>query len=161
MKVLRNNQLEDCPYQQLDEDQDGSAASHVLIPLERFTRERDLWAGFRGETGVIVSGDAEPDALLDHTDSLGLVCIHIPKFTDGRGYSLAVMLRRAGYRGTLRAVGDILFDQIDYLRRCGFDEFELKDPVRQHRYPAPEITRHYQDIETDCAASWRRFGDKA
>ena len=161
MKVLRNNQLEDCPYQPLDDSQDGSAQSHVLIPLERLTRERGLWADFGGEIGVLVSGDTEPDALLDHTGSIKLVCIHIPKFTDGRGYSLAVMLRRAGYRGTLRAVGDILFDQIDYLRRCGFNEFELKDPVRQDRYPASELTRHYQDIETDRAASWRRFGDDA
>ena len=158
MKVLSNNQLKACPYLPLADDQDGAAHDHVLIPFDRLTRENELWANFGGKIGVVVPGDSDPDVLPKLAKPVELVCIHIPKFTDGRGYSLAVLLRRAGYRGTLRAVGDILYDQVDYLRRCGFDEFELKDPVRQDKYPASELTRHYQDVETDRAASWRRFG---
>ena len=147
MKVLRNNELKDCPYLRL-EDEHWTGHHQVLISLQRLNREQTLWCNYRGTLGIVIPGDAEAEALPLFPNSVELICIQIPKFTDGRGYSLAVMLRRSGYQGILRATGDILFDQVDYLRRCGFDEFELKDPVRQNSYPAPELTRHYQTRET-------------
>ncbi|WP_461310275.1 DUF934 domain-containing protein [Azonexus hydrophilus] len=59
---------------------------------------------------------------------LALIAINFPKFVDGRGYSSAALLRqRYGYRGELRAVGDVLHDQLFYLRRVGFDSYALKD----------------------------------
>ena len=62
-------------------------------------------------------------ALLPHLDRLKLVEVNFPAWTDGRGYSAARILREAGYRGELRAVGDVLVDQLAYMRRCGFDSF--------------------------------------
>ena len=74
----------------------------------------------------------DPAELAPDVNRLQLVAVHFPKFADGRGYSSAVLLRtRYGYRGELRAVGDVGRDQLFYLRRCGFDAFALaahRDP---------------------------------
>lgn len=61
--------------------------------------------------------------LLPHIERIRLVEVNFPVFGDGRGYSAARILREAGYTGELRAVGDVLVDQLAYLRRCGFDAF--------------------------------------
>ncbi|MEO5598790.1 MAG: DUF934 domain-containing protein [Novosphingobium sp.] len=61
--------------------------------------------------------------LLPHLDRIRLVEVNFPVFGDGRGYSAARILREAGYAGELRAVGDVLIDQIALMRRCGFDSF--------------------------------------
>jgi uncharacterized protein (DUF934 family) len=67
-------------------------------------------------------GDDARD-LLPHLDRIRLVEVNFPVFGDGRGYSSARVLREAGYTGELRAVGDVLIDQIALMRRCGFDSF--------------------------------------
>ena len=59
-------------------------------------------------------------------DKLALIAVRFPKFTDGRGYSIARVLRRLGWQGELRAVGDVLRDQLFYMTRCGFDAFALR-----------------------------------
>lgn len=68
-------------------------------------------------------------ALIPHLARLTLVEIAFPTFRDGRGYSAARILREAGYGGELRAAGDVLVDQIVYLRRCGFDSFAPNVPL--------------------------------
>ena len=67
-------------------------------------------------------GDNARD-LIPHLDRIKLVEVNFPVFGDGRGYSAARILREAGYTGELRAVGDVLVDQLAFLRRCGFDSF--------------------------------------
>jgi uncharacterized protein (DUF934 family) len=85
----------------------------------------------------IVAQLSPPDLVLEATDdpamlagAVGLarvIAVNFPKFGDGRGYSIARLLReRYGYRGSIRAVGDVLRDQLFYLLRCGFDAFALK-----------------------------------
>jgi uncharacterized protein (DUF934 family) len=71
----------------------------------------------------IEPGD-DPRELVPHLERLALVEVNCPAFGDGRGYSSARILRQAGYDGELRAVGDVLVDQLAYMRRCGFDAFE-------------------------------------
>jgi uncharacterized protein (DUF934 family) len=70
----------------------------------------------------IEPGDDARD-LLPHLDRLALVEVNFPTYGDGRGYSSARILREAGYTGELRAVGDVLLDQLSHMRRCGFDAF--------------------------------------
>lgn len=76
----------------------------------------------------IEPGDDARD-LLPHLDRIKLVEVNFPVFGDGRGYSAARILREAGYTGELRAVGDVLIDQLAYLRRCGFDSFAPEHPL--------------------------------
>ncbi len=67
--------------------------------------------------------------LIPHLDRIRLVEVNFPVFGDGRGYSAARILREAGFTGEIRAVGDVLVDQIAYMRRCGFDAFAPDTPL--------------------------------
>lgn len=87
-------------------------------------------------------GDDARD-LLPHLARIRLVEINFPTFGDGRGYSAARILRESGYTGELRAVGEVLVDQIAAMRRCGFDAF------------APDVTID----PDDAAAAWTRYAD--
>jgi uncharacterized protein (DUF934 family) len=72
--------------------------------------------------------DEDPAAIVDRLDTATRIEVNFPKFTDGRGYSIARLLReRHGYRGELRAVGDVQRDQLFYLSRAGFDAFQLRE----------------------------------
>lgn len=73
-------------------------------------------------------GDDARD-LLPYLDRLQLIEVNFPVFGDGRGYSAARVLREAGYQGELRAVGEVLVDQIAFMRRCGFDAFAPDVPL--------------------------------
>jgi uncharacterized protein (DUF934 family) len=89
---------------------------------------------FVGETNAnavrIEPGEDARD-LIPHLDRIALVEIAFPAFRDGRGYSSARVLREAGYTGELRAAGDVLVDQIAFMRRCGFDSFAPNAPLNQ------------------------------
>jgi uncharacterized protein (DUF934 family) len=82
--------------------------------------------------GVWLGPADDPAGLAPDLHRLALVAIHFPRFADGRGYSCAALLRtRHGYRGELRAIGDVGRDQLFHLKRCGFDSFQLaphRDP---------------------------------
>ena len=80
-------------------------------------------------TAVRLEPDDDARALLPHLDRIALIEIAFPKFRDGRGYSSARILREAGYAGELRAEGDVLIDQIGFMRRCGFDSFAPARPL--------------------------------
>jgi uncharacterized protein (DUF934 family) len=82
----------------------------------------------RPEPAARLEPHDDPASLAPRIDRLALVEINFPAFTDGRGYSIARLLReRYGYRGELRAVGDVQRDQLFYLARCGFDSFLLRE----------------------------------
>lgn len=74
-------------------------------------------------TAVRLEPDDDARALIPFLDRLTLIEVAFPKYRDGRGYSSARILREAGYTGELRAQGDVLVDQIAFMRRCGFDSF--------------------------------------
>ena len=78
---------------------------------------------------VAVANTDELDALKSHLGRLKLIALNFPKYTDGRAYSQARLLRgRLGYRGELRATGQVLRDQLPFMLRCGFDSFESEQP---------------------------------
>lgn len=78
--------------------------------------------------GLFVEPGTAAQIIAPELPRFGLVVVAFPKFTDGRGYSLAHQFRfRYGFAGELRATGDILFDQLQLLARCGFDSFDIRD----------------------------------
>lgn len=102
-------------------------AGHVLVPLAVWQARREELAGRAdaGELGVWLNGNEGPETLADDAARFAVIGINFPKFTDGRGYSTATLLRsRYGYSGELRAIGDVLRDQFNYLTRCGFDALQ-------------------------------------
>lgn len=109
-------------------DADVPTEGDVIVPLARWLSERDQLLARHGRTGVQLDPADEPGALADDIGRLPLVAVNFPVFTDGRGYSTARLLRqRFGFEAELRAVGDVLRDQLFYLSRCGFDAFRLRD----------------------------------
>ena len=101
----------------------------VIVSAKRFLAEADALVRRDGSLGVVWPNDrriAELEPWLGH---LALIALVFPKFRDGRAYSQARLLREHyGYRGTLRATGDVLRDQFNFLVRAGFDSFEVKKP---------------------------------
>lgn len=83
----------------------------------------EAFLGQSNATAVRLEPGDDARELIPHLSRLALIDVSFPKFRDGRGYSAARILREAGYQGELRASGDILVDQIAFLRRCGFDSF--------------------------------------
>lgn len=102
--------------------------ARVLLPLAQWQAERETWRARAGAVGVVLGPADDPAAIAAHLGEIGLVAVEFPSFTDGRGYSIARLLReRHGWSGELRAVGEVLRDQLFYLTRCGFDSFALAD----------------------------------
>ena len=89
-------------------------------------------AQWQGEPGVILGMADDPAAIAAELGKLATVVIDCTQFTDGRGYSTARLLReRYGFKGEIRATGDVLRDNLFYLSRCGFDSFVLRDQTNQ------------------------------
>lgn len=82
-------------------------------------------------TAVRIEAGDDARALIPMLDRLALIEVSFPSFRDGRGYSSARVLREAGYTGELRAAGDVLVDQVPFMRRCGFDSFAPEAPIDQ------------------------------
>ena len=89
----------------------------------------DAFLGQSNATAVRIEPGDDARALLPHLDRIRLVEVSFPSFRDGRGYSAARILREHGYAGELRAEGDVLVDQLFYMRRCGFDSFAPSAPL--------------------------------
>ena len=98
----------------------------VLLPAARFLADRDDLAQRNGPVGVIWPNNRDVTELQPYLDKLALIALEFPTFKDGRAYSQARVLReRLGYRGELRATGQILRDQFVFLIRAGFDAFDV------------------------------------
>jgi len=111
-----------------DVEQFGSAPAKtpLIVPLVFWRAQRDVLAA-RGDIGVWVAPNEDPAALANDVGLLPLIAVDFPQFTDGRGYSIGRLLReKYGYKGELRAIGDILRDQLYYLHACGFNAFALR-----------------------------------
>ena len=105
----------------------GAPHSHpLLLPLDRALAHAERLPEL-GRIGVWLGPTDEPERAVALFPRIQVIGVHFPKFTDGRGYSTAALLRsRHGWRGELRAFGDILQDQLFALRRVGFDTFVLR-----------------------------------
>lgn len=97
----------------------------VLVPLALWLAQREQLLS-RKDVGVWIKGDEDPRVLEQDVGVLPVIGVDFPKFTDGRGYSIAYELRRLGFRNELRAIGDVLRDQLQYMRRVGFDAFAVR-----------------------------------
>lgn len=112
----------------------------VIVTDDGFQAD-DFTCGFvaRGDAaandsdyGVDLPSDTPPEALVG-LDNAPIIRIDFPSSADGRGFTLAALLRRAGYEGRLRAKGHILADQYAMARRSGFDEVEIDDALAQRQ----------------------------
>jgi uncharacterized protein (DUF934 family) len=119
----------------------------VLVSLARFEKEREAILARNTPVGVLLQSDQSPEKLGGDIIRLSLVALDFPKFRDGRAFSWARMLRtRLGFSGEIRAVGDFLYDQINYQHRVGFDAWVVPDDFRLEDFARAlnEMTNVYQ-----------------
>ena len=99
----------------------------VIFPLAVWLARKDEILS-RPTIGLLLQPADRVEDIAGELPSFALIAVNFPKFVDGRGYSTAALLRqRYGYTGELRAVGDVLHDQLFFMRRVGFDSYALKD----------------------------------
>jgi len=107
-------------------------AGPVIVTLAAWLGRRGALVA-RGDVGVWLAPTDDPAGLAGDVALLPVVAVDFPRFADGRGYSIARLLRdRYGYQGELRAVGDVARDQLYYLSQAGFDAFVLRDGKDAH-----------------------------
>jgi len=98
----------------------------AIVPLPWWSAQRSALSA-RGDVGVWLAPDADPQVLAADLGRLPLIAVDFPQFGDGRGYSIARLLRvQYRFAGELRAIGDVLRDQLFYLRQCGFNAFAVR-----------------------------------
>ena len=98
-------------------------AGKIIVPLKVWLAQRDALQG-RPDRGVWLASDERPELLKGEVEKFSVIAVNFPRFGDGRSYSIAYNLRaRLGYSGELRAIGDVLRDQMFYMQRVGFDAF--------------------------------------
>ncbi len=109
----------------IEDDAELSEGGRFTVTLDRWIAEADRLSLRNEAIGVRLSPADDPHLLAPYLDKLTLIEVSFPKYTDGRGYSQAQLLRRRlGYTGELRAVGHVLTDQILYMNRSGFDAYQ-------------------------------------
>ena len=142
-----------------------AADEKAIVPAGRVIVPLAVWLDKQGElvarrnVGVWLAGDDNPAQLGASLPVLSLVAVNFPKFTDGRGYSIAYLLRsRFGYRGQLRAIGDVLPDQLFYMKRVGFDAFAIRadKDIRQALRALRPFTDAYQGSWDNPVPAFRR-----
>lgn len=100
----------------------------AIVSLQRYLALRQEGSIEPGSLGVWLNDEQMAEDVAELLDEVALIALHFPKFADGRSFSKARLLRdRFGYQGEIRALGDFLPDQIDYLARCGVDAFACRN----------------------------------
>ena len=133
-KLIKNGQIVDDPRSvvKLAEGQSAEAivlpATPALLPLAVWLARRDEILKSGIAHGVWLDAGVGPEAIAGDLGHFAVVGVNFPKFTDGRSYSTARLLReRYGFQGEIRAVGDVLQDQLYFMKRCGIDAYALRE----------------------------------
>ncbi|PZQ13725.1 MAG: hypothetical protein DI565_14420 [Ancylobacter novellus] len=137
---------------------DGEAVAEgpAILPLARFLAEREALASRNAPLGVIVAPGEKLDELVPYLDAVALVALPFPKFNDGRSFSTARLLReRYGFKGEVRATGEVLIDQMPMMRRCGVDAFEIANPITRRQLVSglwPDVPFYMQPVASSQQA---------
>jgi uncharacterized protein (DUF934 family) len=109
----------------------ADTSQRLLVPMALWSAHKAELETSGREVSVWLDSNESASALIADLPALPFVALNFPVFTDGRSYSTAVALRtHHQYQGDIRAIGDVLRDQLFYMRRCGFTSFDLRDSVK-------------------------------
>lgn len=129
MRVIKNRQIVTDDWQLLTDlkPEDTLPAGQVIIPFAYWQAQRGKLIAWGGKYAVCINGNHETEEVAKDVEHFTLIALEFPAFKDGRCYTHARLLReRYGYQGELRAVGDVLRDQLFFMERCGIDSFEVR-----------------------------------
>ena len=127
--IIKGSEIIADDWKVLDKDTALDSAledGKLIVPLQYWLANKEA-LNARGDIGVWLDSDEDTDSIEDNCNHLPVIAINFPNFADGRGYSYARLLReKYGYTGELRAIGDVLKDQLFFLKRCGFDAYAIR-----------------------------------
>lgn len=132
MALISNGKFVADDWRRLADEEALPDKGKIIVSHERLDNALRV-RGANGDIGVIIDNTLEIDKLTPVLANLGLIAIVFPSFADGRGFSLARLLRRAGYRRELRASGRLLADQYAHALGCGFDTVEIPDDLARRQ----------------------------
>jgi uncharacterized protein (DUF934 family) len=163
MALIKAGHLVADPWRTLADDEAVPNDRPVIVSWKRYQAERAAWVARGQPLGVRVPPEVPADAIAAALPHLALVALEFPKFADGRAFSTARLLReRHGFKGEVRAVGEVLRDQLLFMARCGFDAFEIADARTADALHAfREITVAYQPAADGATPAFRRHSVEA
>ena len=130
MRVIKDKSVIDDEWS-LIRKLDSSASipeGSVILPFLFWQANRDILLKSKKNHAIWIDGSIETESLVDDLEFFSIIALDFPTFKDGRSYSHARLLReRYGYKGELRAIGDVLQDQLFFMQRCGIDCFQIRD----------------------------------
>jgi len=113
--------------------ENGLPSGNALVEFNVWLENKDQ-LDQKENISFYLSGDTDLEQVKPYLGSVSIIGINFPAFADGRGYSLARLLKeRYDYKGEVRAIGDVLIDQLYFMKRCGFDTFEIKDNLNPEK----------------------------
>ena len=164
MLLVKAGKIVEDNYVRVEDDMPLPDGAAVLLTAARFLADARELAERDSPVGVIWPNDRRVAELAPFVDRLSLIALVFPKFKDGRAYSQARLLReRYGFRSELRATGEVLRDQFQFLLRSGFDSFEVKKPADARAF-AESVARYsvfYQPTADGRVPALRRRLKKA
>lgn len=129
-RIIKDGQVIDESWHLLPKNvqlEELSNSDDVIVPLLLWLDHAHALKARDGGLGVWLDADEAVETIADDLQHFQVIALNFPSFTDGRHYSSARLLReRYGYKGEVRAIGDVLRDQLFYMRRCGFDAFAVR-----------------------------------
>ncbi|MCS0613003.1 DUF934 domain-containing protein [Massilia kyonggiensis] len=140
-QIIKHREVVDDDWSVLKLVEDGTPetvevpAGKIIVPVKVWLAQREQLLGraARKELGIWFASDELANTVKDDLDKFAVVAVDFPKFSDGRGYSIAYNLRkRLGYQGELRAIGDVLRDQLFQMYRCGFNAYATRQDRSIH-----------------------------
>ena len=125
MALIKNKKIVPDTWEYIDNDLPIPSEGQIIVSLTRWQTERHQLTRRKGTLGIRLTSEESAETIADDLTFFDLVALEFPTFKDGRAYSTARLLReRYHYKGELRAVGEVLRDQLQFMLRCGFDAFE-------------------------------------
>ena len=130
-QIIRNGQIESDTWKLIKANEEGKyeipADGDIIVPLTLWQEQSERLTQREGQLGIWLNSDESPESIAEAVEHFQIIAINFPVFMDGRGYSYARLLReRYHFQGEIRAIGDVMQDQVFYMRRCGIDSFAIK-----------------------------------
>ena len=150
--LAKDGSIFDNTFQQVSEE-GQLPQGDVVLTVEQL----DQLANVTGKKALFLTAEDSPEITDYPLDQLDAISIDFAGFGDGRGYSFAALLRRQGYQGELRAVGDVFKDVLNYLKRSGFDSFVIKEgkDIQEAAAGLNDFTHPYQASTAVSEASYQ------